>query len=150
MANFTWNISIIDGEGHKSSIGGFLTAVDQPTAVTRLGLLAGEVPALINGRITNVQLTEELPLPLGNLAIPDESSEVELKGVFTFLCANNKRTRLSVPTLNRANILPNSDVIDGAVAGTFASTAIGNNFADSNYSDMTALVSAMEGYGRKR
>ena len=150
MPNYVWSVTYIDGEGHKANTGGQLVAVDYATARANVITLLGEMSGITNGKMVNATVGEDLPLPAANPSAPAPSSEVELKAIFTFLCANNKRTRVSIPTLDRLNVLDNSDVIDPAVADPFRIAFVNGGFADSNYSDATALVSAKEGYGRKR
>ena len=147
---YDFTATLIDGEGHKSNVSARLNAVNEAAAITRAGALLQHIYSFIDGKVLGAKIAINLTLPVGNPAVPDAGSDVELKGVFTFLCANGKRMRISVPTLNRAHIFPNTDVLDDNGPEGFAGEIIDGGWVDSNDSDVVSLISQLEGYGKKR
>lgn len=45
-------------------------------------------------------------------AVPAESSDVERKGVFTFLLGDTRKTRVSIPSISNSVVVDNSNLID--------------------------------------
>lgn len=150
MAEYEWNMTFIDGEGHTASTGGNLNVADEAAAVARMTALSQLVVAGINGRMTKIGLTRTVALPAANPANPDPRSEVERKAAFTFLTAADKRCRISFPTWNPLYIQANSDVVFPAIGDPIVAELVGGSYRDTNDQLLVSLISYLEAYGRKR
>lgn len=145
---WNWAISIKDGKGKTSTMGGYLaTAATLAQALASVNTLATLVGAETEGRVTKVLVTQAGTLPAANPAVPDPLSQVEEKGLFTFRCSNEKVTQISIPTFDHeSHMVPNKDDIDLTDAGVAAVVAhlldAGAFFTDSNGASLATLESA--------
>ena len=151
MAVYNWSLTVVDGEGDKSTMSGHVDRALHADALTAVSTLAELLVEVIRGRVTSLSVASAVALPGTNPTNPDPASDREEKGALTFLCANNKRTRITIPTLDPALRVPQSDRIDDADASLAALIGhiIANGFTDSNGSDIVALESALEAWGKR-
>ena len=151
MALYKWALTVVDGELDKSTMSGHIDAATHGDAVADVVTFGDLLIGVIRGRVSSMSVSQDATLPAGNPANPDPASDREEKGSLTFLCANGKRTRITIPTLDPALRVPQSDRIDDADAALAAliGHVVANGFTDSNGSDIVALESALEAWGKR-
>lgn len=166
-----WKITfnMEDGEGHLAPVELLFSenAPDGVTAITYddvngvLGDLTTWVDGMTLGRIVSREIAHIVPY-VGTAA--DPHSEVELKGVFTVRAEptegspRGKVARISIPTLDKnLIIIGGTDRMNQALASVagFIGFITGADSPplvpiDSSGTPLVALVSAKEGYGKKR
>lgn len=151
MAVFGWSITVKDGKGKRSVTTGNMNVADLATAEATLLELGSRMRMIITGRIEEMTISRRIAPPGIWPAAPDPASDVEIKAQFAYYCANNKITRVGVPTFNRTLMRPASDDVntDHGDVDDFQSYLITNGFTDTNNSDITSLKSAKEAFGRR-
>lgn len=149
LPDFTITHTVRDSEGNLSDVQHYFTGV-YDDAVTYAGQLTNSLNILTDGVIARVTLSETLA---SDSALPAGNVDNEIKGQFTFLNSDGLTMRVSVPSFNRALLIPNSDQIDPegvgylAYTGNVVSTA---GAVDSRAIDLTGVKSALEAYGRRQ
>lgn len=151
MPVYKWSLTVSDGERDKSTMSGNVDALTHGDAATDVQTLASLLVPVIRGRIESVSVSQDMTLPAANPLAPDPDSDREEKGALSFLCANGKFTRITIPTLDPALRVPQSDRIDDADVNLAAliDHIVDNGFTDSNGSDIVALVTALEAWGKR-
>jgi hypothetical protein len=156
--------TISDGKGDESTVRFNITDFDTGD-VADLGQLildfAPIVKALVDGGVARAGFAVDIPIPgLTWSAIGSATSDVQEKGLFSFVTAAAKVAHFTLPTLKETLMNSGSRTINTANAAVaalitamedgFESNSITFRFGDSNDSDFTLLKVAREAWGRYR
>lgn len=151
MANPRWQIvvSVEDGEGKTGTLTAYHNSAVYADAYSAAQNIGDLVSQMITGVVRRVTLTETV---FNSADVPAADSDVEIKAAFTFNNADGKAYQASVPTFNRAKMLPNSDRVDitDLDVAAFITALTGAAYTDSRAIDLVSLRSALEQFTRRR
>lgn len=161
MANFAWNVTLLDAAGNPGNTGGYFVAADQAGAIAYLqGIIeamndptpagAGALPLTL-GIVQSVSLTQNVDFSTWAIRpTADALAENQKGGRFIFKSAFG-RAQMTLPTFNEA--LKNSDgsldIANLAMISFFDTGVIDGGGSDNHYDDLTALLEAYMTYGGK-
>jgi hypothetical protein len=151
MANFQLNVSVLDGDGESSKMEFYLTAGTNAEAITNSRSMVEAMDNFILGKVNRVALSEVLDISSWSLKVaPDADADVEVKARFIFGVTGGFRTRISVPTYDKANYSNVGGSVDmGTTRGQWRDLILDNAFCDSRYANITSLLSAYEAFSGK-
>lgn len=124
-----------------------LTVVDLLAAAAQAEIVVG---ALTNGNIIGGSIN--IPLIQGStLGTPPESSDVERKGVITFLTSNPASMgKIEVPSLNNDTVIDGSDIIGTVPVNALLAALVALNAMNGIGADLTAVKSAYKRHRASR
>lgn len=150
MASFLCGLTVLDADGHTSSVGIRLTAADFASATADIQALVAEIDTLILGKITGNTVTQDVALPGGLKATPVAGSDNEIKGRWIFGTAGAYRLRISLPSFDKDSFTVIGGDINAADVDVLAFTnlMLSAGWADSRYDDITSVLKGYEAFGR--
>lgn len=153
MANFTWTLSMMDEDGHTSTMRGSMVRADLAAAQAALETIAETVDVLTGAKIVNAGITFELDTSAWTLkASAAANSDVEIGGRMIFRTLGNFLSKLTVPGFLKDAYTVAGGLIDTASADVlaFISAIVTGGGSTSHWEDISTYQEGYEVFNGQR
>lgn len=152
MALYSITLSFTDGENHRATTQVNIDAATEQDAIDAAEAVGTQMQLLSDARLTSITYTRSVDVANSNPTGPTAQSNVEEKGMLSFLTDESHLTRFSIPAIKDAAKVANSGALLTSYAPLAAliTLATGTPLSDARGEAIVSLVSAEQTYGRKR